>query len=130
MHQGDGDVEQSLALNGCNYVAWSKEWSRLDIVAKELLPIVLACAVWGPLLSGCRVEFKCDNQSVEESIRKQSSKEAISMHLLRCLWLLSAHFDIRVMAYHIPGVVNTVADQLLRNQPDSFKLTPTSPEFQ
>ena len=40
-------------------LAWSKEWSQLDIMAKELLPIVLACAVWGPLLSGCRVEFKC-----------------------------------------------------------------------
>jgi len=40
-------------------LTWYKEWSRLDIMAKELLPIVLACAVWGPLLSGCRVEFKC-----------------------------------------------------------------------
>jgi len=44
-------------------MAWSKEWSQLDIMAKELLPIVLACAVWRPLLSGCRAEFKGDNQS-------------------------------------------------------------------
>jgi len=101
-------------------LAWSKEWSQLDIMAKELLPIVLACAVWGPLLSGCRVEFKCDNQSVVESIRKGSSKEAISMHLLRCLWFFSAHFEIGVMACHIPGAVNTAADQLSRNRSARF----------
>ena len=27
---------------------WSAEWERMDIMAKELVPIVLSCAIWGP----------------------------------------------------------------------------------
>ena len=104
-------------------LAWSNEWSQMDIMAKELVPIVLSCAVWGPILSGYGVEFKCDNQSVVDSISKGSSKEPITMHLLRCLWFFSAYFGIRVTASHIPGVVNTAADQLSRNKSAEFLLT-------
>jgi len=43
------------------HLAWSMDWAQRDIMAKELLPIVLSCAVWGPLLSCSNVEFKCDN---------------------------------------------------------------------
>ena len=30
---------------------WSKQWFIEHIMAKELLPIVLSCAVWGPTLA-------------------------------------------------------------------------------
>ena len=89
-------------------------------MTKELVPIVLSCAVWGPLLSGYRVEFKCDNWSVVDSIYKGSSKEPVTMHLLQCFRFFSAHFDIRVVASHIPGAVNIVADQLSRNKAMEF----------
>ena len=89
-------------------------------MAKELLPIVLSCAVWGPALSGYGVEFKCDNRSVVESIKKGSSKEPMTMHLLQCLWFFSAYFGIRVTVSHIPGVANVAADQLLRNKSEEF----------
>ena len=101
-------------------LAWCNEWSRMDIMTKEFVPIVLSCAIWGPLLSGYRVEFKSDNRSVVDSINKSSSKEPIATHLLRCLWFFSAHFDIRVVASHIPGVVNIAADQLSRNKSMEF----------
>ena len=101
-------------------LAWCNEWSRMDIMTTELVLIVLSCAVWGPLLSGYRVGFKCDNWSVIDSINKGSSKEPIAMHLLRCLWFFSAHFDIRVVASHIPGVVNITVDQLSRNKSMEF----------
>jgi len=84
-------------------VAWSNVWLRMDIMAKELVPIVLSCAVWGSLLSGTRVEFKCDNRSVVNSINKGSSKEPIVMHLLQCLWFFLAYFDIRVTASIFQG---------------------------
>ena len=53
-------MHQEMGIFGTQWMqlALSKEWSQLDIMVKELLPIVLACAVWGPLLAGCRVEFK------------------------------------------------------------------------
>ena len=94
-------------------------------MAKELAPIVLSCAIWGPLLSGSRVEFHCDNSSVVDSITKGSSKEIMVMHLIRCLWFFSAHFDIKISACHIPGTSNTAAGQLSRNRSTEFlKLHP------
>ena len=101
-------------------MAWSMEWFRKDIMAKELVPIVLSCAVWGPLLSGTRVEFKWDNSSVVDSVNKGSSKEPTVMHLLRCLWFFSAYFDIKITASHIPGTLNTAADKLSTNQSREF----------
>ena len=80
---------------------------------------------WEPLLSGSRVEFHCDNSSVVNSITKGSSKEIMVMHLLRCLWFFSAHFDIKISACHIPGTLNTATDQLSRNRSTEFlKLHP------
>ena len=101
-------------------LAWSKEWARRDIMAKELVPIVLSCAMWGPLLSGSKVQFKCDNSGVVDSINKGSSKEPLVMHLLRCLWFFSAYFGFTIVACHIPGVLNTAADQLSRNRSAEF----------
>jgi len=101
-------------------LAWSNEWSRRDIMAKELVPIVLSCVVWGPLLSGSRVEFKCNNSSVVDSINKGSSKEPLVMHLLRYLWFFTAYFDIKVIASHIPGVLKTAANKLSRNRSSQF----------
>ena len=42
------------------------------------------------------------------------------MHLLQCLWFFAAYFDIKITAFHIPGVLNTAADKLSRNQSRSF----------
>ena len=66
-------------------LAWSNEWVQMDIMAKELVSIVLSCAVRGPILAGHGVEFKCDNQGVVDSNRKESSNVPVAMHLLQCL---------------------------------------------
>jgi len=99
---------------------WSAEWTRIDIMAKELVPIVLSCAIWGPLLTRKSLEFKCDNSSLVAAINKGSSKEPMVMHLLRCLWFFSAFFEINILASHIPGVLNTAADMLSRNRAAQF----------
>ena len=58
------------------------------IMAKELAPIILCCAVWGPLHSKTKILFQCDNMSVVAAIKKGSAKGDTVMHLLRCLWFL------------------------------------------
>ena len=40
--------------------AWTAEWCTVGIMAKELVPIVIGCAVWGPLLIKKDTELKCD----------------------------------------------------------------------
>ena len=74
--------------------AWPEEWTTINIMAKELVPIILSCAVWGPLLTKKTTVFQCDNRSVVDAINKGSSKDAMVMHLLRCLWFFTAIFDI------------------------------------
>ena len=83
---------------------------------KRACPIVLSCAIWSKTLSQYKTEFRCDNLSVVEATKKGSSKDSMAMHLLRCLWFLTAMFDINIEVSHIPGVLNTSADFLSRNQ--------------
>ena len=99
---------------------WPSEWAPVNIMAKEMVPIVLSCAVWGKLLSKQRVEFRCDNHSLVDAITKGSSKEDMVMHLLRSLWFFTVVFDIEITTSHIPGVQNTAADLLSRNQLEGF----------
>jgi len=96
-------------------------------MAKELVSIVLSCAVWNKTLSRHNIEFRCDNLGVVEAVKKGSSKDSATMHLLQCLWFLTALCDIHVTISHIPGAINTLADLLSRNKIVQFhKLQPSS----
>ena len=101
---------------------WPSNWASVSIMAKELVPILLSCIVWGPVLAKHRALFQCDNLSLVAAICKGSSKDKVVMHLLRCLWFFIAYFDIDLSVEHIPGTVNCTADQLSRNQMQSFFL--------
>ena len=94
---------------------WPKEWRDEAIMAKELVPIVLAIVVWGYQLARKDILVKSDNLNVVTAINKGSCREAVVMHLLRCMWFFVAQFDIRVVAEHLPGKDNIIADQLSRN---------------
>lgn len=109
---------------------WSEEWVDQDIMAKELVPVVLMVAVWGPQLAKQSVLLQCDNLSLVTSINKGASKQTLVMHLLRTLWFFTAYYDIALTATHIPGITNTAADQLSRNQLYLFHLTnPRTPRL-
>ena len=54
------------------------------------------------------------------AINKGSSKDSLVMHLLRCLWLFVALYDIDIVAKHIAGATNQVVDMLSRNRSDQF----------
>ena len=54
-------------------------------MVKELVPIVLAAALWGSAWSGQHVLCKCDNMAVVCAVSKGSAKEPSGrvMQLLR-----------------------------------------------
>ena len=54
-------------------------------MAKELVPIIISCAIWAPLLVHKEIQFQCDNQSLVSAINKGSFKDSMVMHLLRYL---------------------------------------------
>ena len=89
-------------------------------MAKELVLIVFSGAVWGPLFSKRSIKFHCDNRSLVDAINKGSSRDEMVMHLLRCLWFFTAIFNIKITTSHIPGVSNSSADMVPRNQAKDF----------
>ena len=101
---------------------WPAEWVPIPIMAKELVPIVLSCAVWQ--LAYSPVLFRCDNTAVVTAVQKGTAKDELVMHLLRCLWFFTAYYDTTITIEHITGVANIAADQLSRNNIYSFSCYP------
>ncbi len=101
---------------------WPEVWQEVHITVKELLPVVLAVAIWGHKWKGKTVRCRCDNAAVVAIVNSGSSKDEKAMHLMRSAFFFLARYDIRVWAEHIPGVENRSADALSRNDSDSFLL--------
>lgn len=115
---------------GCGAM-WEAEWLQLgwsgcgsfytaSIAAKELLPIVLATAVWGPLWEGSVVLCHCDNQAVVDVLRGGYSRDPVMAQLLRALFYLEAKDNITLTACHVAGVDNGPADAISRDRLDLF----------
>ena len=66
-------------------VQWGPQSQSLSITEKELVPIILACDLWGRAWQGRRVRCHCDNQVVVACLRSRTSKSEGLMHLLHCL---------------------------------------------
>ena len=71
---------------------WTGHGKAADygVTAKELIPIVIAAAVWGRSWQGKTVLAKCDNMAVVAIVNSGTSKEKEAMHLRRCLAFLEA----------------------------------------
>ena len=101
---------------------WPEVWLSLHITVKELLPIVLGLALWGVKWRGQTILCKCDNAAVVAIIRSGVCRDPTAMNLIRNLFFISSHFNVQVITEHIPGVVNTAADALSRDNLPLFKL--------
>ena len=94
--------------------------SEQNITVKELLPIVLAAALWGSEWAGKTVRAQCDNSAVVAIVNSGTSREREAMHLLRCLAFLEAQHSFYMFASHIQGVLNTETDALSRDNRSLF----------
>ena len=118
-HLGGGVVGQHIETSGFSCHCPS-HWSRITIAPKEMAPIVIAVALWGPQWAGSRVCARCDNAAVVCAINKNSARDPTLSRLLRLLALLWAVYDITLTARHLPRVQNTSADALSRNRLHTF----------
>ena len=91
-----------------------------SIAVRELVPVVVAAAIWGQGWRGKLIQFNSDNMSVVEVVNKRYSKKAMLMHLLRCLVFFAARESFWFCAQHVPGVLNGRADALSRGEIDRF----------
>ena len=103
-------------------LAWSNTACRADsnIATKELIPIVIAAAVWGQHWTGQVVCCRCVNTAVVSALNNRTSRDNELIHLLRCLTFFEAKFSCRLVATHISGSRNTLADDLSRDNLSSF----------
>lgn len=84
---------------------------------KKLLPIAIAVAIWGEAWRSGNIVYYCDNTVTGAVAAANSGDSRVPriMHLLWCLFFISARFNLSVEAVHIPGAVNTIADAISRN---------------
>ncbi len=59
------DVSGAYTCTGLWFqLKFPDSWSDIHITVKELLPIVMAVAVWGRLWKGAMVSCRCNNMAV------------------------------------------------------------------
>ena len=102
---------QWLQLKWANTVTWKDT----PITQKEVLPVVLACAVWGHQWRSKRVLLHCDN---EAAVAVLYSDDSLIMHLLRALFFIKAHFALDVRVTHMLNK-NTLDVKKVRGQSEA-----------
>ena len=104
---------------------WPPSLRDQHITVKELLPIVIAAAIWGIGWSNKSILCRCDNEAVVHIINTGTSRDPQAMGLMRCLHFIATRFNLLLSAIHIAGIANSLADALSRdNLPLFFKHHP------
>ena len=93
---------------------WDTSFARESIAAKELVPVVMAAAVWRHKWKGLVIQFVSDDEAVVQVLNAGHARDEALSHLLRCLFFIAATLSFRFCAAHIPGRLNTAADAISR----------------
>ena len=113
----------SDASGSCGCGAWSLPWQGIphlnSIALKELVPNVLACALWGASWRDTYVICHSDNTAAVAQVNKLRARDPIAAHLLRCFAFFQTSFDFRIWAVHISRQFNT-GDDLSRDRAGHF----------
>ena len=106
--------------SGWFQLEWPVEAKDCHISYKELFAGLMSAAVWGKRWRGSSVQWLCDNQAAVHAVSRRSCRDQDMMHLIRCLFFLEAWFGFEVVAAHLPGRENMLADDLSRNRLSAF----------
>ena len=101
-------------------VPWPQGTVLSSIALKELVPVTLALAVWGPRWAGKLVMCHSDNMAVVAQLNSLHAQDSQACNMLRCIALFQAKFDFCLRASHIAGVDNIGADHLSRGRATAF----------
>ena len=97
-------------------VGWAGSDPELWAHGKGAAPHCSGGSCVGSSVGRKNVRARCDNQLVVSTINSGSCREAEAMHLRRCLAFMEAQRGFHMVADHIRGVDNVVADALSRNK--------------
>lgn len=117
-------------LNWFN-LPWSSHLQDCSIAVKELVPVVIAAALYGSQWKGKVVQFVVDNTAVVEVLNSTFCRDSHLMHLTRLMVFLASYHNFWFTAKHIAGKENTLADALSRNNVSFFlSQVPRAPQEQ
>lgn len=102
-------------------VQWPSGTDLGSIALKELVPIVLATAVWGPQWAGRSVLCHSDNVAVVAQLNSLHAHDPKACNMLRCIAYFQTQFDFRLQSVHIAGTRNVGADHLSRGRIEAFR---------
>ena len=97
-----------------------------------MVPLVLACEIFGKNWARKRILFETDNEAVAKVGKSWLPKDRHLAKLMRVLASLAIKYSFELKIIHKAGALNTKADQLSRGRVQDFKrenpsvnLTPT-----
>ena len=93
----------------------------ISIPWQELYVIVLAALAWEPQWGQKHLLFFCDNEAAVQAINSGTAKCLHLASLMRTLVLQSVKCNFFILAEHIPGVSNDIADSLSHKQLQHFR---------
>ena len=117
---------QHLVRGGGGGGLWDTDWMYVNwalnnpalyplyINYKETFTIVLAAGHWAPFWSGYFLVVKSDSQVATAILNKGSSCCPMMMTWIRYLLWLKEYFSFSLFVEHIPGSINTLADNVSR----------------
>ena len=98
----------------CNWSVDVPEIQDLHINVKELMAVIVAARHWCHLWANKRVLVMSDNSTTVAGVNRGSSRSPVIMKYLRYMFWLSAVYNFRLTAMHIPGADNVLADKISR----------------
>ena len=101
-------------------IEWPSSWQSVHITFKELIPVVVAIVLWGNSWKGGTVLCRCDNAAVVSIVNSGRSTHELAMHLIRSLFFYTAVHQLFVVAEHVAGRDNEVANAISRNRSAIF----------
>ena len=106
---------------------WSLEETQHHINYLELLAIFLATLTFAGENNDLTILVQTDNKSAMTYVNKRGGTHSASLtQLAKTVWLWCMERKISLVAEHIPGLANTIADEESRRQADKWdwKLCP------
>ena len=102
---------------------WAGDTQHYNITVKELANHHSTVhSIVGSSMERHDSAARCDNAAVVHIINAGNSKDKDTMHLRRCLAFITVKYEINMIACHIQGVHNSLADTISWNKPHDFLL--------
>jgi hypothetical protein len=114
LHSASGSAPSRVAFAGTWSTGHAKYRSHRHIGLLEALAALHAVAAYGPKLKDSVVVLRIDNLGDCAIINRQSTRSPAVLTVLRALYELATRHNFAIIAKHIAGEANVIADALSR----------------